>query len=56
MTGLSILKHADLFEPRTRIVQPPGADWYVLMSGSCVLAQGSMDTIRLNEGFRYVAP
>jgi hypothetical protein len=48
------VKQADLFD-RWHLTQPPGADWYVLMLGTRVMAQGSLATVSMNGGYRYVA-
>lgn len=44
------VRHADLFD-RWYVTEPPGADYHVLMCGSRVMAQGSMDTLRLHRNY-----
>lgn len=49
------IRQGDLFA-RWYITTPPGASHQVLMWGTRVMAQGSLDTLRLNYGYRLTRP
>lgn len=44
--------HPDLFHTPHYTLQRV-EHWFVLLRDGCPVAQGSMDTVRLNKGYKY---